>query len=154
MRAGRILPCLAAGAAVAVMTAAPAWAAPAQKKDPVKVFILAGQSNMDGQADIRTLDFLGEDPDPARAALLKTFKPDGQLMTRADVWVTSGGVSGNLGPGYGGRKNYDKPGSCIGPEYSFGHYMAEASANQVLLIKYAPGGQSLYRPGNPRTAAS
>ena len=44
-------------------------------KSPVKVFILAGQSNMDGQADIRTIDFLGEDKDPARAALLKTFKP-------------------------------------------------------------------------------
>ena len=124
----------------------------AQKKGPVRVFILAGQSNMDGQADVRTLDFLGEDPDPARAALLKTFKPDGKLMTRADVWVTSGGVSGNLGPGYGGRRNYDKLGSCIGPEYSFGYCMAETSGNQVLLIKYAPGGQSLYKDFRPPSA--
>ena len=45
-------------------------------KGPLKVFILAGQSNMDGQAQIRTIDFLAEDPDPARAALLKTFKPE------------------------------------------------------------------------------
>lgn len=45
---------------------------------PLKVFILAGQSNMDGQADVRTIDFLGEDKDPARAALLKT--PDEQAM--------------------------------------------------------------------------
>ena len=124
----------------------------AQKKGPVRVFILAGQSNMDGQADVRTIDFLGEDPDPAKAALLKTFKPDGKLMTRADVWVTSGGVSGNLGPGYGGRKNYDKLGNCIGPEYSFGYYMAEATENQILLIKYAPGGQSLYRDFRPPSA--
>ena len=45
--------------------------------EPLKVFILAGQSNMDGQAHIRTIDFLGEDKDPAHATLLKTFKPDG-----------------------------------------------------------------------------
>jgi alpha-galactosidase len=53
-------------------------AAAAAQAKPVKVFILAGQSNMDGQADIRTIDFLGEDKDPAKAALLKTFKPDGK----------------------------------------------------------------------------
>lgn len=37
---------------------------------PGKVLALAGQSNMDGQADIRTLDFLGEDEDPSRMSLL------------------------------------------------------------------------------------
>jgi hypothetical protein len=106
---------------------------------------MAGQSNMDGQADKRTIDFLGEDKDPARAALLKVFKPDGMnLVTRDDVWCTSGGVYDKLQPGFGGRKNYDKLGNCIGPEYAFGYYMGEAVDNQLLLIKYAPGGQSLY----------
>ena len=82
---------------------------------PVKVFILAGQSNMDGQADIRTIDFLGEDKDPARAALLKTFKPDGKnFVTRDDVWVANGGVYDKLQTGFGGRKDYDKLGSKIG----------------------------------------
>ncbi|MCF7732402.1 MAG: sialate O-acetylesterase, partial [Akkermansiaceae bacterium] len=115
-----------------------------------KVFILAGQSNMDGQADIRTIDFLGEDKDPARAALLKVFKPDGTtLITRDDVWVANGNVYDKLQPGFGGRKNYDKLGSKIGPEYAFGYYMGEAPDEQVLLIKYGPGGQSLqvnFRP--------
>jgi len=122
-------------------------------KGPVQVYILAGQSNMDGQADMRTIDFLGEDKDPARAALLKTFKPDGKnLVTRKDVWVTSDDVSGDLGPGYGGRKDYSKLGHCIGPEYAFGYYIGEATTNQVLLIKYAPGGQSLFKDFRPPSA--
>ncbi len=75
------------------------------KPGPLRVFILAGQSNMVGQANVSTIDFLGEDPDKNRAALLKKFKPDGQtLVTRDDVWVANGGVYGNLGPGYSGRK--------------------------------------------------
>ena len=120
---------------------------------PVKVFILAGQSNMDGQANVSTIDFLGEDPDPARAALLKKFKPDGKtLVTRSDVWVASDAVSGDLGPGYGGRKDYTKLGSNIGPEYAFGYFVGEAMEEQVLLIKYAPGGQSLFQNFRPPSA--
>ena len=122
-------------------------------KGPLKVFILAGQSNMDGQADIRTIDFLGEDKDPAKAALLKTFKPDGKnFVTRDDVWVAARGYH-NLRTGLGGGgKDYEKPGSCIGPEYAFGYYMGQALDEQVLLIKYAPGGQSLYVNFRPPSA--
>ena len=29
---------------------------------PLKAYILAGQSNMEGQATIQTLDYMGEDP--------------------------------------------------------------------------------------------
>jgi hypothetical protein len=128
-------------------------AATAADAKPVKVFILAGQSNMDGQAGIHTIDFLGEDKDPARAALLKTFKPDGKtLVTREDVWVANAGVYDKLQPGFGGRKNYDKLGSKIGPEYAFGYYMGETFDEQVLLIKYGPGGQSLYVNFRPPSA--
>ena len=119
-------------------------------KGPLKVFILAGQSNMDGQADIRTVDFLGEDKDPARAALLKAFKPNSKgYMMRDDVWVANEGVYDKLQAGFGGRPNYDVLGTNIGPEYGFGYYMGEALDEQVLLIKYGPGGQSLcvnFRP--------
>ena len=151
MRAERISQLMAGSVVLGLLVLGQAWAA--QKKGPVKVFILAGQSNMDGQADKRTIDFLGEDPDPARAALLKTFKPDGtNLVTRSDVWVTSDDVSGDLGPGYGGRKDYSKLGHCIGPEYAFGYFMGAASDQQILLIKYAPGGQSLYKNFRPPSA--
>ena len=123
------------------------------KAPKLKVFILAGQSNMDGQAHVRTIDFLSEDLDPARVALLKIFKPDGNaLMTRDDVWVSNAGVHDKLQPGFGGRRNYDKLGSNIGPEYAFGHYVGEVFDEQVLLIKYAPGGQSLYVNFRPPSA--
>lgn len=125
----------------------------AQGKGPVKVFILAGQSNMDGQADVRTIDFLGEDKDPAIAGILKTFKPDGaNLVTRDDVWVAYRGYH-NLRTGLGGGgKDYSKPGNCIGPEYGFGYYMGEALDNQVLLLKFGPGGTSLYQNWRPPSA--
>jgi alpha-galactosidase len=120
-------------------------------KGPVKVFILAGQSNMDGQAHVRTIDFLGEDKENGH--LLKTFKPDGMnLVTRDDVWVANAGVYDKLQPGFGGRRNYDKLGTNIGPEYAFGHYLGEALDEQVLLIKFAPGGQSLYVNFRPPSA--
>jgi hypothetical protein len=119
---------------------------------PLKVFILAGQSNMDGQAHVRTIDFLGEDPDPARAAMLKTFKPEGKLMTRDDVWVSSSGVNTELCTGHGGRRDYSKLGSNIGPEYAFGYVMGESCDEQVLLIKFAPGGQSLHVNFRPPSA--
>ena len=129
--------------------------ADAVAEKPVKVFVLAGQSNMDGQADIRTLDFLGEDSNPDRASLLGIFKSDaGALMTRDDVWVANAGVYDKLQAGFGGRRNYDKLGSKIGPEYAFGYYMGEVFDEQVLLIKYAPGGKSLHVDFRPSSAGN
>jgi hypothetical protein len=138
-------------AALLLVQLAPLRADAAPK--PLKVFILAGQSNMDGQADVRTIDFLGEDKDPAKAAMLKTFKPDGKnLVTRDDVWVAYRG-NNILQPGLGGGgKDYSKPGNCIGPEYAFGYYMGEALDQQILLIKSGPGGTSLYKNWRPPSA--
>ena len=33
------------------------------KEKPLKIYILVGQSNMEGQADLRVLDYLKDDPD-------------------------------------------------------------------------------------------
>jgi len=138
-----------AAAALLLAPLATLWAADGPK--PLKIFILAGQSNMDGQANVSTIDFLGEDKEHGH--LLKTFKPDGKtLVTRDDVWVAHRGVYGNLGPGYGGRKSDDTLGSKIGPEYAFGYFMGEALQEQVLLIKFATGGQSLYVNFRPPSA--
>lgn len=145
-----IVSILAAFAVAGLLDPGARAAEPAKAKGPLKVYILAGQSNMDGQAHIRTIDFLGEDKDPAVAGLLKAFKPDGKtFMTRDDVWVANGSLYENLQTGFGGRRNYDNLGECIGPEYAFGYYMGEALDEQVLLIKFGPGGQSLdinFRP--------
>ena len=118
---------------------------------PWKVYILAGQSNMDGQANVSTIDFLGEDKQ--HGELLKLVKPDGKtLVTRSDVWVAHRGVYGPLGPGYGGRRSNDTLGNKIGPEYAFGCRMGEHTAEQVLLIKVAAGGTSLYQDWRPPSA--
>lgn len=113
---------------------------------PVQVFLLAGQSNMQGYGHLRTLDWLGEDP--TYGHLLKRIKnPDHTFKTRDDVWVYyNAGTkpkTGNLTVGFGvNEKN-------IGPELMFGNVMGDYFENQVLLIKTAWGGRSLainFRP--------
>jgi len=47
-------------AAAALLLAPVAMPQAAGGPKPLKVFILAGQSNMDGQANVSTIDFLGE----------------------------------------------------------------------------------------------
>jgi hypothetical protein len=83
-------------ALAALILACPAGAA--QKKGPLKVFLLAGQSNMEGHAELRTIDFLGEDPDKDRAALLKKFKPDGKTLVKR--------ATSNLGYHYFGEGRF------------------------------------------------
>ena len=53
---------------------------------PVKVFLLAGQSDMAGRGAIRTLDWLGEDPKYG-SLLRKIKKPDGSWVEWPNVWV-------------------------------------------------------------------
>ena len=56
-------------------------------KGPIKVFILAGQSNMEGHAGVMTLDRLGEHP--THGYLLKKIKKeDGSFVVRDDVFVS------------------------------------------------------------------
>jgi hypothetical protein len=56
--------------------------AEAQSK-PVRVFILAGQSNMEGHADVDTFDYIGDDP--ATAPLLN--RCDAQTASRQSATV-------------------------------------------------------------------
>ena len=56
-------------------------------KGPVKVFILAGQSNMEGLGGKWSLDALGEHP--THGYLLKKIrKDDGSFVVRDDVFVS------------------------------------------------------------------
>ncbi len=43
---------------------------------PLKVFVLAGQSNMEGHAKVETFDYIGDDP--ATAPLLKKMRGAGR----------------------------------------------------------------------------
>lgn len=125
-------------------------------KKPVKVFVLAGQSNMQGHGHVRTLDWLGEDP--KHGGLLKKLKAaDGTWAKRDDAWIyyDRGGGPPRKGPlsvGFGVRDDQ------VGPELMFGTIMAEHLENPVLLVKTAWGGRSLainFRPpgaGDPPLA--
>jgi hypothetical protein len=46
---------------------------------PLKVFILAGQSNMEGPASIKTFDYIGDDPKTAHV-LKEMVGPDGKAV--------------------------------------------------------------------------
>ncbi|MCY2976244.1 MAG: hypothetical protein NTW52_16440 [Planctomycetota bacterium] len=124
----------------------------AQSK-PIRVFILAGQSNMEGHARVETFDYIGEDL--ATAPLLKMMRSsDGKPTVCNGAWIsylTGSGdknfdLSGELTAGYGalGGQEIGKLGEKIGPEFTFGLTMDAAHDEQVLIIKTAWGGKSLH----------
>jgi Carbohydrate esterase, sialic acid-specific acetylesterase len=126
---------------------------------PLKVFILAGQSNMEGHARIETFDYIGDDP--ATAPLLKQMRgPDGKPAVCDDVWISyftgtgdaNGEGFGKLTAGYGARQNPEEDGGKIGPEFTFGLTLDERLQEPVLIIKTAWGGKSLHTDFRPPSA--
>jgi hypothetical protein len=111
-------------------------ALPADPPKPVQVYILAGQSNMEGKAKLSLLDY--QAGQPATADLFKHLRKGDEWLQRDDVWIKFLDRKGNLTVGYGSPK-------CIGPELEFGTVVGNHHAEQVLLIKTAWGGRSLYR---------
>ncbi len=133
---------------------------PAQAK-PLKVFILAGQSNMEGPASIATFDYIGDDQ--VTAPLLKKMRgADGKPTVCDGAWISylSGAgeknfeLNGKLTAGYGSMWGQDstKPGKNIGPEFTFGLTMDAAFDEPVLIIKAAWGGKSLHTDFRPPSA--
>ncbi|MHC4248246.1 MAG: sialate O-acetylesterase [Planctomycetota bacterium] len=132
-------------AVAAKPTATPAKADAAAK--PLKVYILAGQSNMEGHARISTFDYIGLDP--ATAPILEEMRgADGKPRVCDDVWISyrtgDGEGFGKLTAGYGSRGNPAEPGDKIGPEFTFGIYMQKILDEPILIIKAAWGGKSLH----------
>ena len=129
---------------------------------PLKVFILAGQSNMEGHAEIRTFDYIGRDP--LTAPLLKEMRnPDGTPRVCDRVWMSyltgpydgsaNGEGLGKLTAGFGERGNQPtKIGRKIGPEFTFGIYMEKELKEPILIIKTAWGGRSLNTEFRPPSA--
>ena len=112
-------------------------------KSPVKVFILVGQSNMQGKGSVEHLRKLATDP-ATRARYGHLIGEDGQWVVRDDVWIWYMGRKGGLTVGYGAPAN-----RRFGPELQFGHVVGDALDNQVLLIKIAWGGKSLAKDFRP-----
>lgn len=117
--------------------------------NPLKVFILAGQSNMQGHAHVRTLDALALDPE--LVPLLEAIQnSDGSAREHDEVWISSLGSAdeektGRLTVGYGASGRGPK----IGPELTFGIYMHKHLNEPILIIKTAWGGKSLHTDFRP-----
>ncbi|MCH8194313.1 MAG: hypothetical protein IIA65_09910 [Planctomycetes bacterium] len=63
---------------------------PTAKQGPLKVFILAGQSNMQGHAALRTLEYLIYKPRISLPGQWPHLYADGQGLRRSDAEVASG----------------------------------------------------------------
>ncbi|MDA0285521.1 MAG: sialate O-acetylesterase [Planctomycetota bacterium] len=118
----------------------------------VKVFILAGQSNMEGAGKIKaepkanqgigSLEWLVTNADTA-PKYKHLVDAKGNWIVRDDVQIWYLGRKGRLAPGFGARED------TIGPELGFGHVVGDAFSEPVLLIKLAWGGKSLAKDFRP-----
>lgn len=127
---------------------------------PLKVFILAGQSNMQGHAKVSTIDYIGDDP--ATAPILREMRAeDGSYRVVDDTWISylthgretpNGEGTGQLTAGFGARSDPAEDGGKIGPEFTFGIYMQKELRQPILIIKAAWGGKSLHTDFRPPSA--
>jgi hypothetical protein len=126
------------------------------RRAPLKVFILAGQSNMQGHAAISTFGSLADDP--KLSPLLHEMRgPDGKPVVCRRVWITS---VGSLGDAYSDlteakgklTAGFGAPEDKIGPEFTFGIFMEKGIDNPILIIKTAWGGRSLHTDFRPPSA--
>jgi len=121
----------------------------------LKVFLLAGQSNMQGHGMIQaeekrnggkgSLEYVARHPKTARR-LAHTVDEKGAWVVRDDVWIWYLDRAGWLTAGYGAQKDR------IGPEFQFGHAMGRHFREPVLLIKLAWGGKSIAQDFRPPSA--
>jgi hypothetical protein len=116
---------------------------------PLKIFVLAGQSNMQGHAHVRTFNAMRLNP--VTAPILKQMQePDGTPRVMEQVWISSMGSadkvrSGRLTAGFGAMNGGPK----IGPEFTFGIYLQKLLDEPFLIIKTAWGGKSLHTDFRP-----
>ncbi len=119
---------------------------------PLKVYILCGQSNMQGHADIRTFPHIGMDPKTA-PFLKEVLNEDGTPKVIKDVWISSIDPSSENGEKHGQLvAGYGASGTKIGPELTFGIYMQKIVKEPILIIKTAWGGKSINTDFRPPSA--
>ena len=144
---------------------------PVDMKKPVKIYLLSGQSNMTGRANLGDLNKPAADQkatlvrfimEPQNVEKYKSLykKDERKIRTwavRDDIFITAGdwphekkegqGKHGGVRPGYGGFRN-----KGFGPELGIGHILGDFHAEPVLLVKVAFGANSL--AGNFRPPSS
>ncbi len=123
------------------------------------VYVLIGQSNMQGHARQETFAALGDDP--ATKPLWDELRgEDGRLRTIPNVRIAylthagdgDGECRGVLGPGFGARRDAARDDGKVGPELAFGMRVGRAHPGPVLLVKAAWGGKSLHTDFRPPSA--
>ena len=121
--------------------------------EPLQVYILAGQSNMQGHVKISTFDSMADDP--KTAPILKEMRDaNGKLHVCQKVWISSIGCAsgdtdeqkGILTAGFGSKTDE------IGPEFTFGIYMEKMLGKPILIIKTSWGGRNLHTDFRPPSA--
>lgn len=119
--------------------------------EPLKVFILAGQSNMQGHATIDTFGYIGKDPETAPMLEAMT-DGEGKPKISDRTWISYLSEARNLKPtlkhgkltaGFGARD------STIGPEFTFGLYIEKLLDEPIMIIKTAWGGKNLHTDFRP-----
>lgn len=110
---------------------------------PVKVFVLAGQSNMEGKAPNRLMEF--QATDEKTKSHFAHLRRDDKWIVRDDVFIKFLDHQGPLTIGFGSPDR-------TGPELEFGFKMGEHFKEPVLLIKTAWGGHSLFKNFRPPSA--
>ncbi len=116
---------------VVLLACTNAWA-----EKPVRVYILAGQSNMEGKVQNKLLEYQAEAPKTKE--LFAHLRKDGKWIERDDVFIKYLGRHGKLTIGYGSRDR-------TGTELEFGTVIGNHYDEPVLLIKTCWGGHSLYK---------
>jgi Carbohydrate esterase, sialic acid-specific acetylesterase len=120
---------------------------------PLKVYIMAGQSNMQGKAEVRTIERMklaGGNPEMYQ----NMMSQDGKLIAPKGVhgvYITGGDMTKGEARPINEIKGPSKPGfveapeetQTFGPEYAFGIYMQKHLNEPILIIKTAWGGRNL-----------
>ena len=134
------------GVALSSLYLSPIAGPDAPVAQPIKVFILARQSNMEGAGRFTStllenggpgsLEHLVKNPTTSKqfGALVDSA---GKWRTRDDVWISYGDRKGLVSVGYGSSSE------TIGLELGFGWLNGDTIDEPVLLIKGASGGKRL-----------
>jgi hypothetical protein len=119
---------------------------------PIRVFILAGQSNMEGHGFVKadpkrnegkgSLEYVAKDAKTAEK-FKHLLAKDGNWAVRDDVWIHYLERKGKLTAGFGVKEDR------IGPELGFGKIIGDHYEEPVLLVKLAWGGKSLGKDFRP-----
>jgi alpha-galactosidase len=134
------------------------WGSIEAADKPLKIFILVGQSNMQGHAKEATLAGMAMDP-ISKPLYDKFVDENGKVrvhdhiyiaaFSRTDSWGKIGDTAekhGKLTIGYG--SNTHEP-DKFGPEMGFGVTMYESLNEPILIIKTSWGGKSLKQDFRP-----